>query len=71
MILMAVVMLGLTVGMPYLMENMDEETKAEFEEMQSKSPLGGGAANPAAAVQNFDFAAWMSGSGSGASAEAK
>ncbi|KAF2085825.1 hypothetical protein K490DRAFT_12617, partial [Saccharata proteae CBS 121410] len=59
MILMGVFSLALIVGMPYLMENMDPETKAEFEEMQKSSPLAN--ANPAAQIQNFDLASWMAG----------
>ncbi|OCK79421.1 hypothetical protein K432DRAFT_299897 [Lepidopterella palustris CBS 459.81] len=60
MILMALFSLVLIVGMPYLIENMDPETKAEFEEIQKKSPLTG-AGNPASQLQNFDFASWMAG----------
>ncbi|KAJ9641929.1 hypothetical protein H2199_005143 [Coniosporium tulheliwenetii] len=59
------VLLGLIVGMPYLMENMDPETRAEFEEMQKKSPLAS-ANNPAAQLQNFDLASWMAGKSTGA-----
>lgn len=41
---------------------MDEETRAEFEQRQKSSPLGGNAApNP---LQNFDAAAWLAGSSS-------
>ncbi|EON61675.1 hypothetical protein W97_00891 [Coniosporium apollinis CBS 100218] len=65
MILMALFSLGLIVGMPYLMENMDPETRAEFEEMQKKSPLAS-ANNPAAQLQNFDLASWMAGKSTGA-----
>ena len=46
---------------------MDDETKAEFAEMQKKSPM---AANPAASIQNFDLASWMAGKTSGAGAAA-
>ncbi|OCL10110.1 hypothetical protein AOQ84DRAFT_337946 [Glonium stellatum] len=60
MIIMAIFSLVLIIGMPYLMDNMDPETRAEFEEMQKKSPLTS-AANPAAQIQNFDFASWMAG----------
>ncbi|KAF2746703.1 hypothetical protein M011DRAFT_386113, partial [Sporormia fimetaria CBS 119925] len=60
MILMALFSMVLIFGMPYLMENMDPEMKAEFEEMQKTSPLGGGA-NPAQSIQNFDLASWMAG----------
>ena len=39
---------------------VDPELRAEFEERQKSSPLGGGqAANP---LQNFDAAAWLAGS---------
>ncbi|KAK8171234.1 hypothetical protein BKA80DRAFT_306014 [Phyllosticta citrichinensis] len=60
MILMGLFSLGLIVGMPYLMDNMDEETRAEFEEMQKKSPLAS-AGNPAAQLQNFDLASFLAG----------
>lgn len=41
---------------------VDPELKAEFEERQKSSALGGGqAANP---LQNFDAAAWLAGSSS-------
>ncbi|KAF2878185.1 hypothetical protein BDV95DRAFT_478493 [Massariosphaeria phaeospora] len=60
MILMALFSMVLIFGMPYLMENMDPETKAEFEEMQKKSPLSSGT-NPAQQLQNFDLASWMAG----------
>ncbi|KIV98969.1 uncharacterized protein PV09_09299 [Verruconis gallopava] len=59
MILIAFFSLALLLGMPYLVENMDEETKAEFEAMQKERRT---AANPAAAMQNFDLAGWMAGS---------
>jgi hypothetical protein len=39
---------------------VDPETKAEFEEMSSKSPLTG-ANGPANQLQNFDLASWMAG----------
>ncbi|KAF2016429.1 hypothetical protein BU24DRAFT_422767 [Aaosphaeria arxii CBS 175.79] len=62
MMLMALFSMVLIFGMPKLMENMDPETRAEFEEMQKQSPLAsGGAANPAQAMQNFDLASWMAG----------
>ncbi|KAF2840439.1 hypothetical protein M501DRAFT_1002792 [Patellaria atrata CBS 101060] len=65
MILMALFSMAMIFGMPYLMENMDPETKAEFEEMQKASPLAS-ANNPAAQLQNFDLASWMAGKTSGA-----
>lgn len=62
MILIALFSLAVVVGMPYLMENMDPETKAEFEAMQKER---GVSSNPAAAVQGFDLAGWMAGAKSG------
>ena len=38
---------------------VDEETRAEFEEMQKKSPLA--TANPASQLQNFDLASFLAG----------
>jgi ER membrane protein complex subunit 7 len=40
---------------------VDPETKAEFEEMQKKSPIAGAATNPAQSIQNFDMASWLAG----------
>lgn len=61
MILIAIVSMGVVFGMPYLMNNMDPELKAEFEERQKTTTIGGGtAANP---LQNFDAAAWLAGTG--------
>ena len=62
MILMALFSLAMIVGMPYLLENMDPESRAEFEQIQKQNPLAG-ATNPAAALGNFDFASWMAGRG--------
>jgi hypothetical protein len=48
-------------------KTVDEETKAEFAEMQKQGPLGlgGGAGgqgqNTAQQIQNFDLAGWMAG----------
>ncbi|KAH9845275.1 ER membrane protein complex subunit 7 [Teratosphaeria destructans] len=63
MILMALVSVVFIFGMPYLVENMDPETRAEFEEMQKKGPLMGsaGAAN---SMQNFDLAGFLAGKSS-------
>ncbi|KAF2640465.1 hypothetical protein P280DRAFT_549337 [Massarina eburnea CBS 473.64] len=61
MILMALVSMVLVVGMPYLMDNMDPDTKAEFEEMQKNSPIKGAATDTASQIQNFDLASWMAG----------
>ncbi|TVY86188.1 hypothetical protein LAWI1_G006655, partial [Lachnellula willkommii] len=62
MILIAGVSMIIVFGMPYLMDNMDPEMRAEFEERQkSTSITSGTAANP---LQNFDAAAWLAGSSS-------
>ncbi|KAL9620292.1 MAG: hypothetical protein Q9160_005191 [Pyrenula sp. 1 TL-2023] len=66
MILLGVVALAAMVGMPYLMDNMDPEMRAEFEEQQKSSPLagvtkamqGGGGGGGAS---GFDLASWMAG----------
>ncbi|ORY64046.1 Cys/Met metabolism PLP-dependent enzyme-domain-containing protein [Pseudomassariella vexata] len=64
MILLGLVSMGLFFGMPKLVENMDPETKAEWEENQKNNPmnslLGGGqaGANP---MGNFDMAAFLAG----------
>ena len=60
MILLAVVSVGIMFGMPYLMENMDPEMRAEFEEQSKKGPLAM-AAGGGNGLQNFDMAAWMAG----------
>ncbi|KAI9699408.1 MAG: hypothetical protein M1836_003019 [Candelina mexicana] len=60
MILIAIAGMALVFGMPYLLENMDPEMRAEFEEQQKKSPLAGGMAG-GNSLQNFDMAAWMAG----------
>jgi len=65
MILIAGVSMVLVFGMPYLMDSMDPEVRAEFEERQKSSPVQGllagqqPGANP---LQNFDPAAWLAGS---------
>jgi len=67
MILLALVALAFTLGMPKLMENMDPEMRAEYEEMQRKSPMGGltravqggGAGGP---TEGFDLASYLAGS---------
>ncbi|KAF1353578.1 hypothetical protein BDV97DRAFT_291335 [Delphinella strobiligena] len=68
MILMGLFSVVMIFGMPYLMDNMDEETKAEFQEMQTKSPLTG-SHGAAAQIQNFDLASWMAGKSEGNAAE--
>jgi hypothetical protein len=67
MILLAIVALAITFGMPKLMENMDPEMKAEYEEMQKKSPVSGltramqGQGPASSAAGGFDLAGWMAG----------
>ncbi|GAB7351327.1 hypothetical protein MBLNU459_g1737t1 [Dothideomycetes sp. NU459] len=68
MVLMGLFSVGMIFGMPYLMENMDPETKAEFEEMQKKSPITG-SDGAASQIQNFDLAAWMAGKSGGGPAK--
>ncbi|KZL76462.1 hypothetical protein CI238_12046 [Colletotrichum incanum] len=66
MILLGLVSMGIFLGMPYLVDNMDPEMRAEFEERQKSNPmnsiLGGGepGANP---MGNFDMAAFLAGTG--------
>ncbi|KAL6864415.1 hypothetical protein J3F83DRAFT_741697 [Trichoderma novae-zelandiae] len=66
MILMGLVTMGIVFGMPYLMDNMDPELRAEFEERQKESPMNAimanaqGGQNP---LGNFDMAAYLAGSG--------
>ncbi|KAI6249300.1 hypothetical protein HI914_02399 [Erysiphe necator] len=62
MILMAGLTLIIVFGMPYIMDNIDPELKAEFEERQKPSAPSLGAPNP---LQNFDAAAWLAGSTGG------
>ena len=67
MILLAIVALGITFGMPKLMENMDPEMKAEYEQMQKTSPVSGltramqGQGPASGAAGGFDLAGWMAG----------
>ena len=73
MILLGIVALAFTFGMPKMLEGMDPETRAEFDEMQSKgvagkmqrAMAGGGAMGPQAPpgsdLANFDLAGWMAG----------
>ncbi|PLN77088.1 hypothetical protein BDW42DRAFT_177510 [Aspergillus taichungensis] len=66
MILLALVALGFTFGMPKLMENMDPEMRAEFEKQSRASPVSGaarGAIGGGGGPANFDLAGWMAGTG--------
>lgn len=68
MILMGVVALGITFGMPKLMENMDPEMKAEYEEMQKSGPMGSigkalqGGGGGGGKASDFDLAGFLAGS---------
>lgn len=73
MILMGLVSMLIFVGMPYLVENMDPEMKAEFEAQQRKggpmaAMMGSGsqAGNP---LGDFDMAAFLAGSKESSPAE--
>ncbi|MCJ1407817.1 hypothetical protein MMC19_001888 [Ptychographa xylographoides] len=70
MILIAIAGMGMMVGMPYLLDSMDPETKKEFEEAQKSGPLAGVSSAAANPMQGFDMAAWMAGSGKSASSGA-
>lgn len=74
MLLLGIVALAFTFGMPKLMENMDPDMRAEYEEMQKKGPTaaigramqGGGAGSGS---DNFDLAGYLAGQGRGGGAE--
>ncbi|CAG9938822.1 unnamed protein product, partial [Clonostachys rosea f. rosea IK726] len=63
MILMGLVSMGIFIGMPKIMENMDPEMKAEFEARQAEGPLsalmGGGGSRDQG---SFDMAGYLAGS---------
>ena len=68
MILLAVVALAFTFGMPKLLENMDPEMKAEYDEMQKKGPtaaigraMGSASGGPSAGGDSFDLASYLAG----------
>lgn len=73
MILMGIVALVFTFGMPKLMENMDPEMRAEYEEMQKKSPMGGLSramqGGGSGAAESFDLAGYLAGSGKGSGSD--
>ncbi|KAI9750799.1 MAG: hypothetical protein M4579_006300 [Chaenotheca gracillima] len=71
MILLAGFSMLIIFGMPYLLENMDPETRAEFEESQKKSAVGRAGASGQNPLQGFDMAAWMAGSSSSGGARAE
>ncbi|KAF3927265.1 hypothetical protein ABW20_dc0109128 [Dactylellina cionopaga] len=60
MILIAIVAIGGMTLMPKMVENMDPETRAEFEKQQQSSVLANpGGSNP---LQGFDMAGYLAGS---------
>ncbi|KAF3280953.1 hypothetical protein TWF970_002629 [Orbilia oligospora] len=61
MILIAIVAIGGMTLMPKMVENMDPETRAEFEKQQQNSVLSGAQNNP---LQSFDMAGYLAGSSS-------
>ncbi|PHH58419.1 hypothetical protein CDD80_2353 [Ophiocordyceps camponoti-rufipedis] len=67
MILMGLAGLLMVFGMPYLMDNMDPEMKAEFEAQQRKGGavatiMGGAGGQSANPLGDFDMAAFLAGS---------
>ncbi|KAI1130319.1 hypothetical protein F5Y10DRAFT_235847 [Nemania abortiva] len=72
MILMGLVSLALFVGMPKLVENMDPEMRAEFEEQSKKNPMNSlmsGGQSGSSPMGNFDMAGFLAGQGSGGKEE--
>ncbi|GKT86569.1 hypothetical protein Ct61P_04419 [Colletotrichum tofieldiae] len=66
MILLGLVSMGIFLGMPYLVDNMDPEMRAEFEERQKSNPMNsilGGGEPGASPMGNFDMAAFLAGTG--------
>ena len=64
MILMAGAARLMMFGMPYLVDNMDDETRAEFEERQKSGPMAkimgaGGTGADGKGVADFDAAGWL------------
>ncbi|RYP76795.1 hypothetical protein DL771_001531 [Monosporascus sp. 5C6A] len=61
MILMSLVSLGLFVGLPKLMENMDPEMRAEFEKQQQSNPMSSLMSGGQPSGGNFDVAGFLAG----------
>lgn len=53
------------------MSVVDEETRAEFEEMQRKSPLTSATNAGRSGLADFDLAGWMAGKTSGGGGSSK
>ncbi|KAI3327640.1 hypothetical protein HD806DRAFT_483455 [Xylariaceae sp. AK1471] len=71
MILMGLVSLALFVGMPKLVENMDPEMRAEFEEQSKKNPMNSLMTGPQSGGGNFDVAGFLAGQSSGSKEESE
>ncbi|KAK3304521.1 uncharacterized protein B0T15DRAFT_536742 [Chaetomium strumarium] len=73
-ILLSLVSMGLFFGMPKLVENMDPEMRAEWEERQKENPMnaimGAASGQNANPMGNFDMAAFLAGSSSNKAEEA-
>ncbi|RYO84708.1 hypothetical protein DL762_001459 [Monosporascus cannonballus] len=61
MILMSLVSLGLFIGLPKLMENMDPEMRAEFEKQQQSNPMNSLMSAGQPSGGNFDVAGFLAG----------
>ncbi|KAL2140958.1 hypothetical protein VTI28DRAFT_3003 [Corynascus sepedonium] len=72
-ILLSMVSMALFFGMPKLVENMDPEMRAEWEERQKDNPMnaimGAASGQNANPMSSFDMAAFLAGSGSNNKAE--
>ncbi|KAK4156692.1 Cys/Met metabolism PLP-dependent enzyme-domain-containing protein [Chaetomidium leptoderma] len=68
MILLGLVSMALFFGMPKLVENMDPEMRAEWEDRQKENPMnaimGAASGQNSNPMGNFDMAAFLAGSGS-------
>ncbi|KAK0639330.1 hypothetical protein B0T16DRAFT_242277 [Cercophora newfieldiana] len=65
MILLGLVSMGIFLGLPYLVDNMDPEMRAEWEERQKTNPMNnimGAATGQSGAAGGFDMAAFLAGS---------
>lgn len=66
MVLLGIVGLAFTFGMPKLLENMDPEMREEYEQMQKKSPtaaIGRAMQGGSPAGGDFDLAGYLAGTG--------
>ncbi|KAI0479069.1 hypothetical protein GGR56DRAFT_633318 [Xylariaceae sp. FL0804] len=61
MIIMGLVSMALFIGMPKMIENMDPEMRAEFEEQQKSNPMANIMGGQSSGPGNFDVAGFLSG----------